>query len=1052
MAVGLALCRELTVSRDGEDLSGPRLGTRKARVFLAALAAAQRTPVTSGRLAEIVWPEQPPRDPQGNLATLASRLRKVAGDGLVEAGAASYTLGRGVELDLDTADEVATVAAARLAKGEATLAVAAASRALDLLGESDDLAEECEGSWADGLRHRAAELRRDARHVRAAAAIVTGQTEVAQTSAAAAVDTDPYDERAHRDLMVALAHGGRVTAALDHYTGLAARLADELGTDPDPETQRLHVALLRGDPVGGPADDAPRQRPAALVGRDAELHLLDRAWSEAAAGLPSLVVVSGVPGIGKSRLLAEAAEAAARTGGLVLSTRCRPSERSLFLQPFVEVLRPVLLALPAPTLQTLLGGHLAAWTRLLPELGELFGVVATPEVSHELARRQSFDAVVAVVTGLSERQPVLLAVDDLQYGADVTADLVAHLAARLGSSPVLVVAASRTEGLPALARLTSLGDSVALGPLPASAVDALATAAGFGARADEVHARSLGHPLSVVASLQALTSGTDGVPADIAGAVAAQLAVLGDEPARVVSAASILGTRVEPLLLAGLVERPEVEVVLTCEALVRSGLMAPSGPVYDFTNDLVQEAVLATVPRPLAVAYHRRAADLTADRPEQMARHAHEAGQPDRAARGYLEAGRRARRSGALDDALALSVLAEADAAATDDSDLIAAVLLERARMHEAGTDYAAAEHDLLAARDHTGPTTDPRLRMRTTWLLGGDIPIARRRPMLEVVERNREGLALAAGLGDALTEAMFRGRLAVLDATRLRLTDALDLAQAGLAHARAGGFPEVVARALDGLKTVNSYLGDTVAQRAILDELLPLLQGLRRPWLLQWALVESALVPAAEGRWSEARRLVDEALEVNRETGYGAYAGFFLAQRGWCARLAGDLDAALVDGGRAVAETSPVDHPWWYATAVGTHATTLLDLGRFDEAAELATTGLEALGDEAGAAYRLRCLAPLAAAGGDTLEEADRLLAEIQAPPGRAWIWGADAYLAVSAAWVAAGEPGRGAAVVRPLLAATTHTWAAVHERAAQNASATNLAARAAPSVGTDR
>ena len=75
-----------------------------------------------------------------------------------------------MELDLDTAGRLVGVAGSRLARGEATLAVAAATRALDLLGEGDGLAEECEGDWADGLRHRAAELRREARHVPRAAA------------------------------------------------------------------------------------------------------------------------------------------------------------------------------------------------------------------------------------------------------------------------------------------------------------------------------------------------------------------------------------------------------------------------------------------------------------------------------------------------------------------------------------------------------------------------------------------------------------------------------------------------------------------------------------------------------------------------------------------------------------------------------------------------------------------------------------------------------------------------------------------------------------------
>lgn len=1040
MTVRLALCGDLTVTRDGLALSGPRLGTRKARVLVAALAAAQGAPVTSERLAEAVWPEHPPRDPAGNLATLASRLRKAVGDGFLEPGATSYALGQGVELDLDAADELVAAAASRLTRREPTLAVAAATRALDLLGEADELAEECDGPWADGLRRRATELRREARHLGAAAATITGQVDLARASATAAVETDPYDERAHRDLMVALVGDGRATAALEAYAALAERLADELGTDPDAETQRLRLAVLRGEPLDVTAPVGATRRTAAVVGRDVELQHLDRAWADAAHGQPSLVVVSGVPGIGKTRLLTELADGATASGGLVLAARCRPGERSLFLQPFVEVLRPVLLSLPLASLTSLLGGHLDAWTRLLPELADLFGRIPAPEVSRDLARRRSFDAVVAVVTGLAERRPVLVAVDDLQYGAEVTADLVAHLVARLGDAPVLVVAATRTEGLPGLAHLISLGSPLALGPLPPSAVDALASAAGFGARAGEVQARSLGHPLSVVASLQALASGTTGVPADIAGAVAAQLDRLDDAPARVVAAASVLGTRVEPLLLAGLVETPEVDVVLTCEHLVLAGLLTRVGVAYDFANDLVQEAVLATVPPPLAVAYHRRAADLTADRPEQMARHAHEAGQPDRAAGGYLEAARRARRAAALDDAVVLLGLAEQDAGGTVDRGLQAAVLLERARVNEVRADFVAAERDLVAARDTAGPRADPRLRMRTTRMLGGDISVARRRPLLDVIAHNEEGLRLAAELGDAVAEASFRTRLVVLDATRLRLEDARARAEAGIRAARATTFPEVVARSLDGLKTVHAYCGDATGLRAVLDELLPLLSDLRLPWLGQWALLESSMVPAATGDWPDARRRVDEALELNRETGYGAYAGFFRAQRGWLARLAGDLDSALDDGRRSVLETSPTDHPWWYATAVGTYASTLLDLARPDEAAELCVAGLSALGDEAGAAYRLRCLAPLASVTGAGLVEADGLLAGIQAPPGLAWVSGFDVYDAVAAGWLAADEPGRARTALAPLLAATSgHTWAAVHDRLRQRSSASS-------------
>jgi len=1048
VTVRVAVCGTLTVIRDGESLSGPRLGTRKARVLTAALASGRGAPVPLDRLVEAVWGDEPPRDPQGNLATLASRLRRTAGDDLVRQAGSSYALGSGVDLDLDAAGDLVEAAGARLGRGEPTLAVAAAQRALGLLGGDATLAEECGDAWAETLRREAATVCREARHLLAAAAVATGQPDLAQQAAGAAVEADPFDERAHRDLMTALTRDGRAAAALEVYADLAARLAEELGTDPDPETQELHLAVLRGEQPGGEVTAEPGGRRAALVGRDEELAVLDRAWAAAASTGAELLVVAGVPGIGKTRLLQEAAELADRTGGLVLATRCRPGERSLFLQPYLEVLRPVLLALPEETLRTLLGGHVTAWAGLLPDLGEALGVAPERGVSGDLARRRAFDAVVAAVAGLATRQPVLLTVDDLQYGADVTADLLGHLSTQLGPAPVLLVGATRAEALPGFRRLTERGEPLLLGPLPPSAVAALASAAGFASRGAEVLARSQGHPLSVVASLQALAAGTSGVPDTVALAVAGQLERLDPDVATVTAAASVLGTRVDPVTVAGLVQQTEVAVVLACERAVVAGLLTPAGGTYDFVNDLVKDAVLATLPQPLAVAYHRRAADLLAGRPEEMAGHAHEAGDLARAANGYLDAGRTARRSAAHDDALALLDLAETDADAAGDPGLTATVLLERARVQEARADFAAAYRDAAAAGIPVREARDPRLDMRRLRLLGGDLSVGRRLPLDEVVEHNHTGLARALELGDAVSAAWFRSRIAVLECSRLRLAPALATATDAVARSRAAGRPEALVRSLDGLKAVHAYSGDAAALAVVLDELLPLLDEL--PWLRQWALQESAIVPAAAGDWAAARRRIDEALAVNRATGYGAYSAYFLAQRGWFARLAGDLDDALDDGRRAVAELSPTAHPWWYASAVGGFATTLLELGRTDDIGELCRAGLDALGPEAGAAWRLRCLAPLAAVTGEGLDEADRLLAGVEAPPGGAWVTGSDVYEALASAWVTAGEPERADRVVAPLLAATADSWRVLHQRVSQTTSATSAAARAAPSDGT--
>jgi hypothetical protein len=85
-------------------------------------------------------------------------------------------------------------------------------------------------------------------------------------------------------------------------------------------------------------------------------------------------------------------------------------------------------------------------------------------------------------------------------------------------------------------------------------VESLAVAAGFGPHAAQVQARTLGHALSVVASLQALASGSSGIPQDVAAAVAAQLVRLDQETAEIARGAAVLGTWVDPQVLARLVE------------------------------------------------------------------------------------------------------------------------------------------------------------------------------------------------------------------------------------------------------------------------------------------------------------------------------------------------------------------------------------------------------------------------------------------------------------------------------------------------------------------
>ncbi|MGB0100002.1 MAG: hypothetical protein WBP61_06950, partial [Nocardioides sp.] len=413
------------------------------------------------------------------------------------------------------------------------------------------------------------------------------------------------------------------------------------------------------------------------------------------------------------------------------------------------------------------------------------------------------------------------------------------------------------------------------------------------------------------------------------------------------------------------------------------------------------------------------------------------AGDRRRAARGWLTAGRTARHRAAFEDAVTLLDRA-LDAA--DEPALRAAIRLERSRAHEALAGFDAAFADADAALVDARDVGELRLEMRALQMRGGDAAVALGRPVEEATSDNAAGLALAARLGDRVAASRFRTRLVVLGSSRLQFADAEELALRGVAEARSVGSPEALARSLDGLKSVYAFIGDVERLEVVIAELHPILVDLRLIWLLQWTVLESSLIAAARGDWARALSRVDEALTLNSESGYAAYAGFFRAQRAWLNRMAGDLDGALADGRVALRESSAADHPWWYAAAAGGYATTLLEAGARDEAAEVAGGGLSVLRGQAGEAYRLRCLAPLVAATGQRVAEADALLAGAATPAGTAWISGSDVYDAVAAAWHGLGEPERAEAVLAPLVAATgPDRWAEIHRRARQRSSASS-------------
>ncbi len=277
--VRIRLCSVLTVETADRTLTGRDLGSRKARTLLALLASERGRMVPLDRVVDALWASAPPADPAANVATLVSRSRRLLGEGVLAATGRAYGIASDAcTVDLDEAGALTDEAAGRLAAGEPALAAAAARRALDLLGSPPALPDEPDADWVLRVRRQADDLRRRTRHLLAEGVTASEPAEAAGV-AADAVAADPYDERAVRNLMRALVGEGSAAAALSAYDELAARLRDELGIDPAADTSRLHLAILREEPLPGeteasrrPCGRRPRPRVRPRRSRDRARH------------------------------------------------------------------------------------------------------------------------------------------------------------------------------------------------------------------------------------------------------------------------------------------------------------------------------------------------------------------------------------------------------------------------------------------------------------------------------------------------------------------------------------------------------------------------------------------------------------------------------------------------------------------------------------------------------------------------------------------------------------------------------------------------------------
>src|SRR5918997_2339317 len=197
--------------------------------------------------------------------------------------------------------------------------------------------------------------------------------------------------------------------------------------------------LTYADLPTGPAPIADRGCEFGLVGRRTELAAARALLRDHGAGL-SLLVVSGEPGIGKSRLLAEVRRSGEDRGWRVATGQATKSERELPFAVFADALTPLVLAEPA--VLDRLPAHLAeGLADILPAAG------GAPD-SLLGRRHRAYAAAGALLEQLGSGRGILLVLDDLHWADAETAELIDYLIHHPPAGPVVLVTAYRPYQIP----------------------------------------------------------------------------------------------------------------------------------------------------------------------------------------------------------------------------------------------------------------------------------------------------------------------------------------------------------------------------------------------------------------------------------------------------------------------------------------------------------------------------------------------------------------------------------------------------------------------------
>ncbi|WP_087087044.1 ATP-binding protein [Caballeronia catudaia] len=610
--LSIRLLGELEVRRDGAIVSLP--ASRRTRALLAYLVSCDGAVVRS-TLCDLLW--DGPDDPRAALRWSLSKLRPLVDDALDDRIAANRT-----HVAFDPAGALIDTTTARtlLAPGTdamplPTLEHAAALLRGDFICGLDLPACYRFHNWCVGQREHFGRMRKTV--LRALISRLGSDPAAAMQRGRELVEADPLDETAHTTLIRLLYGAGRPADAEHHYDYARELMRRELGAGScvalDDVIRHVRDDLRVATRAHGPARGdfaeiiCDQQSPWAppLVGRNVERVKLDALLSSPFAS-GRLTLLTGEPGIGKTRLLDYFSENASSAGVVVLRGRCYEAETIRPYGIWIDALRPVT--------TDILSAADEALTPLLRPMS-----TGTPEVQRdERSRERFFEAIVVLLERLCHERRLAIVLDDLHWLDEASAALLHFVARRLDGRPVAFLAAARIAEaddnrwartlLQSLARDSKL-DRAPLSPLTPTEVETLIATSGTDVSHEWTLRQSGGNPLYVLELTRAKNAGSRPVARSIDTLIEERLAPLDHVTRDLLSYAAVIGHGFTPEQLAGLSERPLREILPCLTDLERRGLIAPASEAeFDFAHDLVRQTVYRTLSQPHKRAMHHQIA------------------------------------------------------------------------------------------------------------------------------------------------------------------------------------------------------------------------------------------------------------------------------------------------------------------------------------------------------------------------------------------------------------------------------------------------------------